>query len=358
VFSRAAFACLAVGALYASAAGAATLGMASDPGLERLSVFDANLDTVTASLDGGPGPALGDCVISADERLGVSSSNNSEITFIDLGSAPSGPAQSGARLPISNLGVDLALSPDDAWLVLAGGGGLQQPLSVVDTATRSEISTTALFADNTSVEFCDNGTLLVTTINGAAYGGQADNALYDAGLDSQGRISLLGHRLSSGAQPNNTACAPGSLAGVLLDREGGVTSFTLPDLEPVSNQSTGAAPALAAAFSADGRQLYVRSSHAVHAYQFNPVTGQMSLAWEQDAPETSSYFGMELIALHPNGEKLYVDGGRSMLVLDAASGLQAGAIESGGTSGICFANRPAPALPGLRTAQEPRQPAP
>ena len=242
--------------------------------------------------------------------------------------------------------------------MLAGGGGLQQPLSVVDTATRSEISTTALFADNTSVEFCDNGTLLVTTINGAAYGGQADNALYDAGLDSQGRISLLGHRLSSGAQPNNTACAPGSLAGVLLDREGGVTSFTLPDLEPVSNQSTGAAPALAAAFSADGRQLYVRSSHAVRAYQFNPVTGQMSLAWEQDAPETSSYFGMELIALHPNGEKLYVDGGRSMLVLDAASGRQAGAIENGGTSGICFANRPAPDLPGLRTAQEPRQPAP
>lgn len=358
MFSRAAFACLAVGALYASAAGAATLGMASDPGSERLSVFDANLDTVTASLEGGPGPALGDCVISADERLGVSSSNNSEITFIDLDTARSGPTQSGARVPISNLGVDLALSPDDAWLVLAGGGGLQQPLSVVDTTTRSEVSTSALFADNTSVEFCDNGTLLVTTINGAAYGGQADNALYDAGLDSQGRISLLGHRLSSGAQPNNTACAPGSLAGVLLDREGGVTSFTLPDLEPVSNQSTGAAPALAAAFSADGRQLYVRSGHAVHAYDFSPVTGHMSLAWEQDAPETSTYFGMELIALHPSGEKLYVDGGRSMLVLDAASGRQAGAIETGGTSGICFANRPAPALPGPRTAQELRQPAP
>jgi hypothetical protein len=47
-----------------------------------------------------------------------------------------------------------------------------------------------------------------------------------------------------------------------------------------------------------------------------------------------------------------------MLVLDAASGRQAGAIENGGTSGICFANRPAPDLPGLRTAQELRQPAP
>lgn len=39
----------------------------------------------------------------------------------------------------------------------------------------------------------------------------------------QGDLQLAGNRLSSGAQPNNANCAPGSKAGVLLDRNGGLT---------------------------------------------------------------------------------------------------------------------------------------
>lgn len=340
------------------AAQAGPLGMASDDRNNRLSVFDARLDVITASLDAGPGMALGDCVVSRDERLGVMSGSSAEITFVELDRHASPAAHSGTRLPISNLGVDMALSPDEAFLVLAGGGALQQPLSVVATASRAEVSTSSLFVDNTSVEFCGNGTLLVTTINGPAFDHQVDNALYDARLDARGRISLGGHRLSSGAQPNNSTCAPGSLSGVLLDRAGGVTSFTLPGLEPVQYVDTGPSAALAAAFSSDGKRLYVRTAKAVQAYHFNPLTGAMRYAWAQDAPDTPTYFGMEQIALHPDGDKLYVDGGGSMWVLDAQTGRHAGAIgHGGGTTGICFASTAQPAQEQL-AQQEPQHLAP
>ena len=78
---------------------------------------------------------------------------------------------------------------------------------------RVEISTTGPFADHTSVEFCVDGTLLVTTSHGDYYGAENGNALFDASVDGNGEISLLGARLSTGAQPNNSACAPGSRAG-------------------------------------------------------------------------------------------------------------------------------------------------
>jgi hypothetical protein len=315
---------------------AAPLGMVSDDRSKRLSIFDAGLDSVTASLDAGPGATVGDCVIARDERLGVMSGSNAEITFVDFDPQVSGSILAAARMGVSNLGVDMALSPDDGYLVLAGGGALQQPLSVVDTTRRVEVSTASWFADHTSVEFCDNGTLLVTTISGPAIGGAPDNAVYDAKLGSTGGLSLLGHRLSSGAQPNNTACAPGSLAAVLLDRDGGVTSFTLPDMLPAVQVHTGA-PALAATFNADGRRLYVRTRESVATFDFNPVTGDMQPRWQQAAPEIPTYFGMELIALHPQGQKLYVDGGDSMLILDAESGAQSGAIELGDATGVCLA---------------------
>lgn len=345
-------------ALFPALGMAAPLGMVSDNQSKLFSVFDANLDAITASLDAGAGQALGDCVIARDERLGVLSGSSAEITFVEFDPLDPGAAQHSERIGVSNLGVDMALSPDDRYLVLAGGGALHEPLSVVDTAQRTEVSTAAWFADHTSVEFCDNGTLLVSTINGMRFGGAPDNALYDASLDHAGQLALRGHRLSSGAQPNNSACAPGSLAGVLLDRDGGLTSFTLPEMEPAAYFDTGDTAALAATFSADGRSLYVRTADAVQTFDFNPVTGDLQLAWRQPAPGISTYFGIEPIALHPGGDKLYTNGGESLLILDSRSGLTSGAIALGGATGICLAAPTRAPVPGLLARQDELRPAP
>jgi hypothetical protein len=330
------------------------LGMVSDNGSKLVVLFNADLDTVTASLDATPGRAIGDCALSSDESLGFSTSSSHEITFIEITREPAGPRGTGNRVPISNLGVDMALSPDETFLVMAGGGALQQPLSVIDTRLRAEVATVRPFVDQTSVEFCDNGTLLITTTHGKYFDATLDNALYDALIDRAGNISLNGHRIDSAAQPNNSSCAPGSLAGVLLDREGGLTSFTLPELQIAQRVKTRySAPAVAATFSRDGKRLYVRTTETVEAFDFEPVTGFMSPDWVQTAPGSLAYYGMDQIALHPEGHKLYIDGGHAMLILDAGNGNRAGSIPLGDTTGICFAN--APWTPGQdRIAQQSR----
>ena len=177
--------------------------MVTDNESDVVSIFNADLDVIILSLDAHPGRAAGDCALAANEQLGFTSSSSSEITFIDLSPGKPQSVSRETQVSISNSGVDMALSPDDAFLVMAGGGALHQPLSVVDTALQAEIATAGLFADHSSVEFCDNGTLLVTTTHGKYYGSGLDNALYDAAIDREGRFSLKGHRLSSGARPNN-----------------------------------------------------------------------------------------------------------------------------------------------------------
>ena len=332
---------------------AASMGMVSDNGSDTVRIFDADLDMVTVILEAHPGKAVGDCALASDEQLGFSSSNSGVITFLEL--APGNPRSVPGRklVAISNIGVDMALSPDDAFLVMAGGGALQQPLSVVDTALQEEIATAGLFADHSSVEFCDNGTILVTTTHGKHYGSGLDNALYDAAIDREGMISLRGHRLSSGAQPNNVTCAPGSMFGVLLDREGGLSSFALPGLEMADYASLDSSTGVAAVFSPNGRQLFVRTRDSVKAFHFNPVTGTMRPDWKQPLAATSTFYGIDQIAIHPDGNKLFVDGGASMLILDPGTGGQTGAIDLVDTTGICFAHSRDP-LAGAQLAS--RQP--
>ena len=231
----------------APAGQAAVLGLVTDTASRHVAVFDAETDTIAAQLNTSPGNAIGDCAVSPALALGITTNSSSQLSFIELG----GLAPKQSALPISNLGVDMTLSPDGDWLVAAGGGALAQPLSVIDTRSRTEVGVSTPFMDHTSVEFCDDATLLVTTSWGRSMGGVMDNALYAATVGADAGVTLTGQRLSSGAQPNNSACAPGSAFGVLLDRAGGLTSFRLPDLAPADTARLFGM-GLSAAFSADG----------------------------------------------------------------------------------------------------------
>lgn len=329
---------LALGA--GSLASAAWVGMMSDNGGDSIRVFDGDTDTISEQFAGAPGLAQGDCAISSNQRLGITTNSSSQLSFIDL-QAPTGTAEYGARhLEISNLGVDMAISPDNRFLVSAGGGALHQPLSVVDLESRREVATAGLFADHSSVEFCDDGTLLVTTTHGTYFGSDQGSALFDATLAKDGRVSLLGHSVTAAAVPNNSVCAPGSRAGVVLDRAGGITSFTLPGLEIAEHRSLTTREAVSASFSADGLRLYVRTADSVEAFDFDPRTGEMTADWRRAVPMSSPYFGMDQIAAHPAADKLYVDGGDDLLILDALSGEERGAIAAGDATGVCFASVP------------------
>ncbi len=318
---------------------AASLGMVADNANDVVKLFDVESGAIVASINGETGRISGDCALSRDQVTGFSSHANQRIAVYQLSEYSTDEGVGVSSIEISNAGVDMSLSPDGRLLVSVGAGNSYEPLSVVDTQSKLEVATAGLFLDHTSAEFCDDGTLLVTTTYGNSFAMPFDNAIYDASVSPDGAMELLGNRLSSGAQPNNASCAPGSKAGVLLDRESGLTSFTLPGLEKADSASLQGAIAVSAVFNHGGERLYVRTSEAVHAFNFNPINGLIEPDWVQTVSFSSEYFGIDQIALDPDRGRLYVDGGEVLLVLDPATGLQSGSIHTGDATGICFAQR-------------------
>jgi hypothetical protein len=333
-----------------SAALAASLGMVADNANDVLNLFDVETGTILASINGEMGRVSGDCELSSDQVTGFSSHANRRIAVYQLSEYSNDDGVDISSIEISNAGVDMSLSPDGRLLVSVGAGNVYEPLSVVDTQSQQEVATAEIFLDHTSAEFCDDGTLLITTTYGNSFAMPFDNAIYDATVTPDGEMQLLGNRLSSGAQPNNASCAPGSRTGVLLDRESGLTSFTLPGLEKADFAPLQGATAVAAVFSHGGDRLYVRTSEAVHAFDFNPINGLIEPDWVQAVSFSSEYFGIDQIALDPDRGRLYVDGGEMLLVLDPDTGLQTGMIQTGDATGVCFAQRQ-PLDPALELAK-------
>jgi hypothetical protein len=326
-------------AVFSSGAWAASLGMVADNATDELWLFDAETGATVASLKGTTGPVSGDCAMSRDQLTGYSSHADQHIAVYTLSLEAKAESIEVSGIEISNAGVDMSLSPGGDLLVSVGAGNVYEPLSIVDTRSRDEIAAVELFIDHTSAEFCDDGTLLVTTTYGHSHVMPFDNAVYDAFVSPEGDLQLGGNRLSSGSQPNNASCAPGSRAGVLLDRDGGLTSFTLPGLRQASFAKLQGATAVSAEFNRAGDRLYVRTSRTVEAFDYNPLTGALQRDWVQHVGFSSEYFGIDQIAVDPVNEHLYVDGGRSLLILDPLDGEEIGAIATGDATGVCFAQR-------------------
>jgi hypothetical protein len=308
--------------------------MVTDNASDELRVFDVATGATLASLKGAASRISGDCALSSDQITGFSSHANRQIAVYEFSMPPGAVSVDISSIEISNAGLDMSLSPDGSLLISVGAGNVHEPLSIIDTQDRTEISTSELFLDHTSAEFCDDGTLLVTTSFGHSHAMPFDNALYDARVSPQGDLQLAGNRLSSGAQPNNANCAPGSKAGVLLDRNGGLTSFTLPGLDKADFADLHGATAVAAVFNHVGDRLYVRSSAEVIAFDYNPLTAAMQLDWSRSVPFSAEYFGIDQIAVDPENGRVYVDGGQALLILDPDNGTQLGAIHAGDATGV------------------------
>ena len=85
---------------------AGPLGLVSDNGFAEVSIFNADYDVVTGKLDAYPGMATGDCAIASDEKRGFTSSNNGEISFLDLVGGEHQEVSHHKQVAISNLVVD------------------------------------------------------------------------------------------------------------------------------------------------------------------------------------------------------------------------------------------------------------
>jgi hypothetical protein len=95
------------------------IGIVADQVNHSAIVFDTDTNTALGSITlPGFGPATGDVALTADGQLGFVTDFQSRVWVLDL-SDPSAPAlASGPNpIPIANPGEDLAITPDQRFLV-------------------------------------------------------------------------------------------------------------------------------------------------------------------------------------------------------------------------------------------------
>lgn len=89
---------------------AQTMGMVAGNFTDRVVIFNADTDTVPASVPVGPW-TVGDCSITPDQTRGFVTDFASRTWVIDLTTLTLAPGPN--PIPISNFGEDTSITPDD-----------------------------------------------------------------------------------------------------------------------------------------------------------------------------------------------------------------------------------------------------
>lgn len=337
---------------------AGAMGMVADNTTKSVTVFDADNDTVIGSVflpqSPTPSSATGDCVITPDQKLGFVSDFQFRVWVIDLESSPPSLAAGTNPIFIRNRAEDLVVTPDGKYLVACDGSNAQ-PVVLIDIAARAQVAAYNTGSDCNCVDVCPDGTILVGSVNQ-----QKIRRLTITDL-GQGPVFVpTGDEISFGG--NNVYCAPDGQSGVIvrgLAQE--IVSFTLPDMTLVDRRPLTGRWGVSGAFSPDGTRFYTRSvdpgndSGKVDVYSIDTATGQLgtspllsfpvgALSPDQPGNNIFVFFGMEQMALHPNGDKLYVTERNVVSIYDPQTGLRTDQFRAPqalqGATGICIQKAP------------------
>jgi subtilisin family serine protease len=309
-----------------------TLGMAADNGGEVVVVFDAIADTALASIDVPSVRSMGDCVITSDQTLGFVTTFDHEVWVIDL---PTMTLADGINpIAISNYGEDLSFSPDEKYLV-ACDGAASEPVSVIDIATRSEVTSFPMSRGCNAVDVCSDGSVLVTSYS--------ERQVRRLLIGEDGSLTDSGDVLPLAGTPHNVFCGAGGASGVVvMGSLGELRSFTIPGLALADTQDqTGFG--ISGLVNADGNRLYARDNSAhVEAFEYDSVSGQIGASLFRKAISSArTFYGMDQMALHPGAPKLYVSQPTGVEVFDAENGTQLTTITHADfyePTGVCFGN--------------------
>ncbi len=305
-------------------------GMVMDNSTSTAIIFDADADVVLGTVPVPKGLLAGDCSITSDQKLGFAPNSAGQISVIDMSAMTlaSGPNV----IPIGNSGEDTSISIDGKFLLVTDGCCGNQPLSIVDIASRSQVATFRFPADPISVETCSDGSVLVNTF---------PSSLYRLTLNASGAPSDTGDLLALDTDDMNVSCSPGGQSGVAVNISGSIQSFKIPGLVPVDTRSLGAA-GISAVFSPAGDRFYVRSVSTVKGFTFDQATGALGASPFLTIPiaAANAFFGIDQMAIHPNGTKLYVSQGGNLNIYDAMTGslLKTLMTRSGALTGVCLAS--------------------
>jgi hypothetical protein len=270
------------------------VGLIADNSTNSAIVFDPGTDTVTGVVSiPANGGVIGDTAISKDGTLGFVTNFGTQVYVIDLSATPPVLAAGTNPISVSNDAEDLSITPDGNFLVVTGGSGATA-ISVVDIAARTEIGTFPSPANG--VDVCnDNSVLIVSDGNGVRR----------LTVDGAGNLSDTGESLASGT--NNVSCVAGALTGVTGDYFAAVNSFAIPGLSPLDNDVVSSA-AQAFALNKDGDRLFVFDcgGNQISAFDYDPATGALSSDFSIPGPSQGCWYGIDTLAVHPDGSKLYV----------------------------------------------------
>jgi len=293
-------------------------------------VFDADTDTIIATVPlSSAGFTIGDCSITADGTTGFVTDFEFRVWVIDLAASPPALAAGINPIGISNNGEDTSITPDGKFLVVSDGS-LNWPLSVVDIATRTQIGTFSFGGDHNSVEVGSDGSVIATKYN--------ENLARRAVIDGTGNVTNTLQSVPSPA-PNNVAIAPDAQSGVVITRaENAARSFLVSGMSPVDVRALGGVFGLCVAFNPAGDRLFTLSNSVVESYTYDSGTGSIGAAPLFSVPITGNitYFGMDQLAVHPDGSKIYASQGDKVTVHVASTGAVLSTLTTGPVTGVAL----------------------
>lgn len=237
---------------------------------------------------------------------------------------PVGPVNV-ASVTVSHSAADFAVTCDGKFVV-AGGGGTPTPVSAIDSATSTEISTLELpNAVSNVVILDDNASILAVEVDamGAGLG------VRRLTLSGEGELANSSEFLSL---PGvwKVITVPGTNFGVALVRQpmaDAVTSFTATGMTPVNTVAVQGDFIDSAAFSCAGTSLIVRSGDQdmagiIDVLEFDAESGIIGTGTSfpvAPAPATAKP-GENLVSLSADALLLAVAEGPSAKIYDAATG--------------------------------------
>jgi hypothetical protein len=239
---------------------------------------------------------MADCSIAGDQSKGFVTTLNGKVYSIDLQTLN---ISSGTNpIPISNKGEDTSLSANQKYLLVTGDD--VEPVSVVDINNQSEVTALAVSDDYISSEVCSNGSVLLSSSSGKVHRFM---------MSESGSLTDTGEEFDAGSSVNNVICSPDGNSGIAILRfPGTIKSFIVSGMTPVDIRSLSGHQGISGSFTKDGTKVFIRSNIGfIDAFTFNSATGSLGASPENTIISSfaSPLFGVEQIALHPDGSKLY-----------------------------------------------------
>jgi len=317
-------------------------GMVADAATSSVLVFDADTDDALALIDLGPGGITQSCEISRDRSLGLVTDGTNRLWLIDLSVSPPAPAGGTNPIPLSGAAIDTSLGPDDNLLFVCTR---DLGLAIVDLSARAEVSAPDSSLPCSAVEVCDDGSVLV-----AAHELGSVRRLIP---DPSGSLVDTGE-YSANSGPTDVLC--GRSAASLHGRELVLRSFRPDGLSEVDLRAvTGPGSAVSGSIHPDGDRVFVRSHGMateagpgfVDVFDHDSHTAALSAGPILTFPVegNGSPLQRNLLALHPDGSKLYVPESIAVRVYEADSGAPLTGIEHPGIlepSVVCLTPAVAP----------------